>query len=288
MPNILKYPGSKWMMAEWIVAHFPDGYENMTYLEPFFGSGAVFFTKNRSQIETINDLDDNVVNLFRVAREQPEELAASVFLTPWSRAEYALSYESVEVMGVEKARRFLVRMWQGIGAKSSDRTGWRKNVKGVNGNVPRFHISLPDNILSVAERLKHDNGNKIVQIENRDAFDLIQRHNSPDTLIYADPPYMLETRSGRIYKHEFSTEDHRTLLSLLLDHSGPVVLSGYHNDLYDAMLFEWKRYEKPVQTEAANVKTEVIWCNFEGEKQILIKGWGGIVKNEHREEKSDA
>ena len=75
MGAILKYPGSKWRIAKWIISHFPEGYQNMTYLEPFFGAGSVFFTKERSRIETINDLDDNVVNLFKVVRDRPEELA---------------------------------------------------------------------------------------------------------------------------------------------------------------------------------------------------------------------
>lgn len=269
--NILKYPGSKWNIAKWIVSHFPDGYERMTYLEPFFGSGAVFFTKNRSQIETINDMDDNVVNLFQVARDHPEELARAVYLTPWARAEYSVSYEPVTDMGVEKARRFLVRMWQGIGSKSSGITGWRKNVKGVNGNVPRFHISLPDDIMEACERLKHTNGNYIVQIENKDAFELIERHNTSDTLIYADPPYVRETRSGRIYKHEFTDDDHRRLLVALMRHKGPVVLSGYGCDLYDDTLPRWWRYERAAQTEAAKTKIEVIWCNYASEKQLSIQ-----------------
>lgn len=80
------------MIAKWIVEHFPEGYQQMLYLEPFFGSGAVFFTKERSKIETINDLDENVTNLFRCARDHPEELARVVTLTPWSRTEYTESY----------------------------------------------------------------------------------------------------------------------------------------------------------------------------------------------------
>ncbi|WP_071315236.1 DNA adenine methylase [Anaerobacillus isosaccharinicus] len=58
IPRILHYPGSKWSMADWIVSHFP---EHQTYLEPFFGSGA--FSKQRSQLETVNDIDGGVVNL---------------------------------------------------------------------------------------------------------------------------------------------------------------------------------------------------------------------------------
>jgi site-specific DNA-adenine methylase len=76
--TVLKYPGSKWSTAQWIISNFPPGYEKMTYLEPFFGSGAIFFNKKRSVIETINDLDGNVVNLFKVIRDNPGELASIV------------------------------------------------------------------------------------------------------------------------------------------------------------------------------------------------------------------
>ena len=268
--NILKYPGSKWTLAPWIISHFPQGYQNMVYLEPFFGSGAVFFTKERSKIETINDIDDNVVNLFRVARDKPEELARSVSLTPWARTEYAESYSTSDVSDVEKARRFLVRMWQAIGAKSSDITGWRKNVKGLNGNVPRFHTSLPDSILAVADRLKHSEGNHIVQIENKDAIELISRHNTSDTLIYADPPYVRSTRSSRIYKHEMGDSEQEKLLEILVSHSGRIILSGYDNELYNDILSKWHRYQITARTEAANTKTEVIWCNYENMEQTSL------------------
>jgi DNA adenine methylase len=71
MNTILKYPGSKWSTAQWIISNFPEGYQKMTYLEPYMGSLAVLFNKNRSVIETINDLDGNVVNLFKVIRDRP-------------------------------------------------------------------------------------------------------------------------------------------------------------------------------------------------------------------------
>ena len=61
MNAILKYPGAKWGLSKWILSFFPDHH---SYLEPFFGSGAVFFHKASSDIETINDLDGNVVNFF--------------------------------------------------------------------------------------------------------------------------------------------------------------------------------------------------------------------------------
>lgn len=72
MNAVMKYPGAKWALAEWIIAHFPPHH---SYLEPFFGSGAVLFRKPRSHIETVNDLDGQVVNLFRWIRDDPQRLA---------------------------------------------------------------------------------------------------------------------------------------------------------------------------------------------------------------------
>jgi DNA adenine methylase len=78
-------------MADWIITHMP---QHTTYLEPYFGSGAVFFSKPPAQLETINDIDGDVVNLFRVIRDRPDELARLVYWTPYSRQEYYNSYQS--------------------------------------------------------------------------------------------------------------------------------------------------------------------------------------------------
>jgi DNA adenine methylase len=78
-------------MAEWIISFMPP---HQTYLEPYFGSGAVFFSKEPSPLETINDIDGDVVNLFRVIRDRPEELARLVYWTPYSREEYYNSYQA--------------------------------------------------------------------------------------------------------------------------------------------------------------------------------------------------
>ena len=96
MKAVFRYPGSKWTAAAWIVSHFPADYEKAVYLEPYFGSGAVFFTKKPSVVETINDLDDEVVNLFQMLRSQPEELAREIELTPYSRREYDLAFQPCE------------------------------------------------------------------------------------------------------------------------------------------------------------------------------------------------
>lgn len=268
MNTVLKYPGSKWSMTDWIISNFPAGYEKMTYLEPFFGSGAVFFNKNRSLVETINDLDGNVINLFKQIRDNPETLARAVEYTPWSREEYSLSYQKTGD-DLEDARRFLVRMWQAIGAKSSDITGWRSNIKSINGNVTQWATVLPKNIVDISSRLKHAN-NRLVQIENQPAAKLIQRYARKNVFIYADPPYVLSTRSKRIYACEMKDADHMELLQLLLEHPGPVMISGYMNDIYSDLLKGWSIQQRMANCEGGLKREEVIWMNYDSPGQMQM------------------
>ncbi|CAH1215995.1 DNA adenine methylase [Paenibacillus sp. JJ-223] len=254
IPRILHYPGSKWSMANWIISNMPP---HATYLEPYFGSGAPLFCKDRANIETINDKNGDVVNLFSLVRDRPDELARAVYWTPYSRDEYYRSYEPVDEE-VERARRFLVRTWQAIGAKTSDRTGWRSNIqsdKSPNKLASAQWREVPRRILQVTDRLQG------VQIECKPALDLIKRYRLPDVLIYADPPYLLSTRSNRIYADEMTEEEHVQLLEVLDNHPGPVLLSGYAHPMYDDRLKHWKRETKQVKAEAGRTRTEVLWIN---------------------------
>lgn len=130
MQSVLKYPGSKGRVANWIVGHIPP---HDFYVEPFFGSGAVLFAKPRSKAEVVNDLDGNVVNFFRVCRDAPEELARALYLTPCSRSEYEEIQEihagqpmNMTGQPLEDARRFAIRCIQGAGTRIGQRTGWKK------------------------------------------------------------------------------------------------------------------------------------------------------------------
>jgi DNA adenine methylase len=251
---VLKYPGSKWKIADWIISHFPP---HTTYLEPFFGSGAVFFTKPLSKVETINDIDGNIVNLFKVIREQPEELARLIEFTPWARDEYYASYESTDDP-LEKARRFLVRCWQGYGTDISHKVGWN-NAKRGSLRVSRNNefLKLPQNIILAAERLKH------AQIENRPAVELIQEYNSLEVLIYADPPYTFDTRTGgKRYENEMTQDDHVELLKALKQHKGPAIISGYQNELYDRILQDWDKEIIETIAVSGGQRQEAIWINF--------------------------
>lgn len=250
-PRILHYPGSKWSMADWIISYMP---EHTTYLEPFFGSGAVLFTKKRSQLETVNDIDGEIVNLFRVIRERPEELAYAIRWTPHSREEYYSSYEPA-VDELERARRLIVRLWQGRGGKTSHRTGWRSMIE-PNGPLPGKEWTMfPEKLAAVSERLIG------VQIENQPALQLLERYKRPNVLVYADPPYILSTRTTSSYRHEMTDSDHVDLLDALDVHPGPVLLSGYTHQLYDGRLGHWKRETRKVKAEGGAARDEVLWIN---------------------------
>ncbi len=269
MRCVLKYPGGKWQCAEWIVSHFPP---HAVYLEPYFGSGAVFFAKHPARYETVNDLDGLVVNFFRAVREYPEQLARALNLTPFSRQEYREieehhAGEDIQLTGdcVEDARRFAVRCFQGFGSKLADRCGW-KNSKQSRGPInPAVWSRVPD-MVEATKRLKD------AQIENTDALELIEAYNAPDCLIYADPPYLGETRNQkRIYRNEMMDEQtHVRLLEALLNHRGPVVLSGYDNALYNSLLSGWHRAERKGRAHNAAARTEVLWMNFEQHTQTSL------------------
>ncbi len=254
MKRILNYVGSKWNLASWIVSQMP---EHEVYLEPFFGSGAVLFNKPAARIETVNDIDGNIVNLFKVIREKPTELVHAIEFTPYSRSEYYQSFELLEkeLSDIERARVFLMRCWMARGGKTSDRTGWRHNIDPVTINALPDWNGLPDTILQATKRLKN------VQIEHQDAVTLIERYNRDDCLIYADPPYLLSTRTKRHYAHEMKNSEHEELLKALNSHKGFVLLSGYDSDLYNDLLAGWRKISKMATTEAATVKQEVLWIN---------------------------
>lgn len=267
MNAVLKYPGAKWSIADWVISHFP---EHHSYLEPFFGSGAVLFTKPRSDIETVNDLDDDVVNFFEWVQHDPEKLAKSIYWTPYSRAVYneAFDRKETETDSFVRAVDFTIRMMMGHGFRTAgERVGWKNDVQGrERAYACQNWCKEPEIIMQAAERLRG------VQIENRKATELVPRFNFPNVLIYADPPYVIGSRSckRKQYNHEMTDDDHVELLDLLKAHKGPVVISGYDSPLYADALRDWNRETRIVVAQSSTHRTETLWMNFEPEGQIRM------------------
>lgn len=267
MNAVIKYPGSKWGIAKWIIDHFPPHH---SYLEPFFGSGAVLFTKDRSRIETVNDLDGDIVNFFDWVRKDPEKLGTAIYWTPYARTVYerAWAAQNAETDSFQRAVQFCARMMMGHGFRTTgEKVGWKNDVQGREAAyAATYWCKMPQVIAEAAERLRG------VQIENRSALELIERFNHPNVLIYADPPYVLSTRHGKQYRHEMEDSDHVKLLDALLHHQGQVLISGYDCDLYNVALSGWYRDEISVLAQTATKRREVLWMNYEPERQISLFG----------------
>ncbi len=259
----MKYPGSKWKLAKWIIGFFP---QHHSYLEPFFGSGAVLFNKPRSNIETVNDLDGNVINLFEWIKRDPERLAREIYWTPYARQVYEDVFAEVPEDSFKKAVNFYIRLNMGHGFRTTgEKVGWKNDIQGrERAYAAQDWVHLPEKIMQTAERLRG------VQIECRPAVELIRRFNYPNVLIYADPPYVVDTRHGKQYRHEMDNAAHADLLEALLAHEGPVILSGYDNPLYQEMLKGWHREQKESRTQSLAIKTETLWMNFEPEEQMNL------------------
>ncbi len=262
---LVRYHGGKWKLAPWILSFFP---KHKVYVEAFGGGGSVLLRKERSYAEIYNDLDSEIVNLFKVARECGEKLISVCELTPFSRVEFDLSYQPIDDP-LEQARRTLVRSFMGFGSASvsKQKSGFRANSNRSGTTPAHDWANYPEALKLVIERLQG------VVIENRDAISCMKHHDTEETLMYVDPPYILSTRymknKTHCYKHEMQDECHIKLAEYLQTVKGMVVLSGYPCELYDSDLFKsWERFEKPSFADGAKPRVEVIYINSNCSKYL--------------------
>jgi DNA adenine methylase len=259
------YFGGKTRIASQIAAMLPP---HEHYVEPFAGSLAVLLAKPRSMMETVNDLDGDLVAFWRVLRERPAELEHACALTPHSRAEHADAIRLAEAPDdLERARRVWIRLTQGRSGQLHHLTGWRhyQDPRGSNSPMPGYLASYVRRICPAAERITG------VSLECLPASEIIRRYGQHESvLIYADPPYLEETRSsagrGPSYEHEMRTGDeHRELATALLEARAAVVLSGYDSPLYAGLYDGWHRTDFPAFTgnshDGTARRTEVLWSN---------------------------
>ena len=242
-------------MADWLCSLFPP---HQVYVEPFGGGASVLLLKAPAPIEVYNDLDQGVVNLFRVLRDPvlAEQLRQACELTPFSRVEFLAAWEA-SPDPVEDARRMLVRSQQGIGAKrKSSRNGWRTRLTG--GAPAATWARWPDQVPAFVARLRQ------VAIECLPWQRVLEIYDGPGSLFYCDPPYLLSTRSWdhrRVYDHEMTDADHLELIEALKLARGMVVLSGYPSPLYEGALGGWLRLERKARAQGNQPRTEVAWLN---------------------------
>lgn len=255
----IQYYGGKFLLADWILKHLPN---NDNYLDPCGGGASVLLLKPPSPLEIYNDLNHHVYNFFMVLRDRPQELLEKLRLTPYSREEFdACRTPSDEPL--ENARRFFVSSWMSISRAPFDQhTGMRTSTyDGQSYSSPvhnfRDHVD-GDNLLNVAKRLSR------VQIENREYYEIISRHDNENATIYMDPPYVHSTRVDKNkYAFEWTNDQHRECAEILRNCQGCVVISGYPSELY-AEIYEqrgWKRVDCQAQINGGDTRTESLWLS---------------------------
>lgn len=265
---VLRWHGGKWRLAPWVNRHLPP---HRIYVEPFGGAASVLLQKPRSYAEVYNDLDGEVVGLFRILREpeQAQELARLLELTPFARIEFELARQPADDP-MERARRLVIRSYMGFGsnahastARGHGATGFRSNSHRAGTTPAHDWRNYPAALAGFTERLRG------VVIEDRDALKVMAQHDREDTLHYVDPPYLPETRTSlrpgthnyRMYRHELDEDGHRQLLAFLKTLKGMVVLSGYPSGLYAEALADWRCERTVALADGAKKRIEALWLN---------------------------
>ncbi|HTF45052.1 MAG TPA: DNA adenine methylase [Terriglobales bacterium] len=265
---VLRFHGGKYKLAPWLISIFPA---HRTYVECFGGAASVLMRKPRSPAEIYNDMDAEVVNVFRVLQDPhtATELQRLLSLTPFARDELVRAYEPASGP-IEAAAKMIMRSFMGFGSASTTRmhcTGFRASSKrsGDGSPTPAAEwCTWTDAVPVFLERLRG------VCIENRDAIAVMTQHDSTTTLHYLDPPYVQASRSslkhksihrGHYYKHDMDDAGHRRLAEFARTVNGMVVLSGYRSSLYDELYGDWPRLERNHMADGARPRIECAWLN---------------------------
>ncbi len=206
----LSYIGGKRALAKQIIAIFPP---HTTYVEAFCGGGQVFFRKEPSEVEVINDLDKDVVNFFRVAQAHAEELIRTMRFTIASRTWFDLMMKTdpETLTDVQRAARYLYL------TKNTYASLIRHRNYGTNvTQPPPFNPErLPEVLEETRKRLAR------VQIENLPYEKVLRRYDRPTTLFYLDPPYY----ARKLYRYNLDHDDFVKMAALLRTVKGKFVLS---------------------------------------------------------------
>ncbi|MBI3757335.1 MAG: DNA adenine methylase [Deltaproteobacteria bacterium] len=259
------YYGAKQRIATKIIETLPP---HNCWVEVFCGSAAITLAKPAAPIEVINDLDGEVTNVFEQLRSNSAALCTAITLTPYAREEFELArYGEPTKDPLERARRFLVATMMTINSTTASKTSCGFSFSqsytrsGVEARVSRW-INLPKRIEQVVERFRR------VRIEKRDACEIVKMFaDRPATLMYLDPPYFVKRAHGYVIDAK-DEAFHRELLKLCVRSRAMLLISGYRNRLYDAILTKdrgWTRSSIKTITRDTTGKnyerTEVLWRN---------------------------
>lgn len=260
--NTVPYLGSKFSVLPWLLPLLP---RTKAWVEVFGGSMVVTINREPVPIETYNDINGNIVNFFRVLRDNPDELITKLYLTPHSRQEYEDAWFNPDDTAIEQARKFFVRMRQSVLATGSQnrKKGWLSATRETRCRISEAtnkYLRSVDLLHQIVERLK------MIQIENRSYDFILTSYDTPDTLFYLDPPYDLEKRSnGNDYQFDFTEQDHHNLKEKLAGVTGKWAVSGYDSDFMKELYKDFYFIKGPVRknNKSKRVVNECLWTNYD-------------------------
>jgi DNA adenine methylase len=239
MRSPIKIVGGKYRLAQKIISLIPP---HEVYVEPFGGAGHVLFKKPPSHVEIYNDINSDLVNLFRVIKdtEKFKEFYKQVFFTLYSKEEFKYYKNLVPQNDIEQAVKTFVLVNQSFNNKQRY---WGISIRAIPHSETYFAIIK--SLHEIRERLKK------VYIENSDFRKIIKKYDCKDTFFFIDPPYMLETRKCKMYPYEMTLDDHKDLVNLLLEIKGQAILSCYYHEVYAPLVEKgWQRQDYEVVCQA--------------------------------------
>ena len=234
------------------------------YVEVFGGAAALLFAKQPSELEIYNDIDSNIVNFFRVLRDEAkvQRLVHLLRLTPYSREEFYFCRDNLnepDIDDVERARRFFVVVQQSFSGNMQ--TWGPSRTKKVAHN----YFNNIDRLIHFSQRLRN------VIVEHKDFEELIKQYDTPETFFYCDPPYL----GANYFGHVMTEHDHERLIRTLLSIRGKAMVSHYPHPLYDQLLkLGWKKitFRRPLYYKqniggTRRYVRECVYFNYEPPKR---------------------
>ncbi len=280
MRTPITYYGGKQKLVKELLPLVPS---HRLYVEPFAGGGALFFAKEPSEAEIINDLDGNVSNFYRIAKTSFYQLKELIDGTLHSRAVYK---EALMIYKNPAGYNNITRAW----------TFWVLTNQGFSGKIGSWALSRDGKIgktlfnkregftQEYAERLK------CVQIENKDALEIIEQYDSKDSFFYIDPPYF---NSDCGHYKGYSEADYRNLLEIVVNIKGKFLLSSYPSEILNEYVkrYDWKYKEIKrkiaVTKNTDKQKTEVLVWNYQTETSFQSKNKEARMHNPVEKSKRD-
>jgi DNA adenine methylase len=270
------------LLVRYLVDLVPEQYDY--YCEPFFGGGSMLFRLQPAMVETVNDINGDLMHLYRVLRDRQSfrEFLHMATYTLHSRALFEECRDGwrQETDPVRRAWAFWVTCRQSYCGDLSTK-GWKYSIEHNRRHMSKETMALLATIRAlpqIHERLQR------VQIECADALRVIESYSTRRCLLYVDPPYHLDTRTqyGR-YDYEMDSDQHADLVEVLLRTDALVMVSGYQHETYAALdRAGWDRWERKTACQADTVgrrhgrqrrqlRLEIVWRNYRNRDGQVVR-----------------